>query len=231
MTTNLISIDSSVVIEKRSDLRIYASDSEILNKETSLKTGCDYMTDFVMFKFELPNEFFSKNYLHFVRDIYNCYGVITNTCTLVLNKVNDQKYICRESEYNLNDPILKNKKDNFRSALIYWGEGHKLSIRIIKYRKPAFKSTSKSFPKKEIYIYTILTRKNKTQLTDNEREVVNFLYNIGKFDIEWFFTYSSFNNKLKLSVQDFDAIIESLLQKKVLEKSPYNDGYRLHVTI
>lgn len=231
MTTNLISIDSSVVIEKRNDLRIYASDSETLNEETALKTECNYLNDFGWKKFELPTEFFSKKHLHFVYVIYNYIGSITDTCTLVLNKVSDQKYTCRESAYNLNDSILKRNKDDFRIKLSDWGESHKLSIRIIKYRKPAFKSTSKSFPKKEIYILTTLTRKSKTQLTDNEREVVNFLFNIVKFDSEWFFTYSAFNKRLKLSVQDFDAIIESLLQKKVLEKSPYNDGYRLNVTI
>lgn len=230
MTTNLISIDSNVVIEKRNDLRIYASDSEILNEEAALKTECNYSRDFNWHSFELQSEFLSKKYLHFVKDIYDYQEELKGTYTLVLKK-DDKKYTGRESEYDLNDNTLKRHNDSFRDVLTYWGERHDLSIKITKRVRPAFKSPSKYFPKKESYIYTVLTRKNKTQLTDNEREVVNLLYNIRTFDIEWFFTYSAFNKRLKLSVQDFDAIIESLLQKKVLEKSPYNDGYRLNVTI
>lgn len=229
MTTNLISIDSNVVIEKGNDLRIYASDSEILNEETALKTECNYSRDFNWYNFELQSEFLSKKYLHFVNDIYDYEGKFMDTYTLVLKK-DDKKYIGRESKFDLNDVFLKNHSDSFRDRLKYWGERHNLSIRIIKCIRPAFKSSSKYFPKKETYIYTQLLRKSKTQLTDNERNIVEYLFNIGKFDANWFIRDSSLNEKLKLSVQDFDAIIESLLQKSVLEESPYS-GYRLQVTI
>ena len=230
MTTNLISIDSNVVIEKRNDLRIYASDSETLNEEPVLKTECNCFKDFDRYSFKLEPEFFSKKYLYFVKDKYDYHGEITDTYTLKLKK-EDNKYIGRESEYDLDNDSLKSHNNDFRATLTYWGERNDLSIRITKYIRPAFKSQSKYFPKKETFISTCLGNKKRTQLTDNELSIVNLFFGSGYFDIDWFFRYSRLNDELKLTVQDFDMIIESLLGKRVLEKDPSGITYNLYVTV
>lgn len=234
MTTTLVSIYNNEVSERKNDLRIYATDSVNLNEETTLKIECDYIKDFAGQKFELPTEFYSKKYLHFVNDIQNGFGLYENiekTQTLILNRVDDKKYFCRESAYDLDEYYLKMQHSDFRSSLANWGKSQNLSIKIIKYIKPAFKSQSKYFPKRNTFISTRLKSKNRTQLADNELSIVNLFFGSGYFDIDWYFRCSKLNEELKLSVQDFDKVIESLLEKGVLEMDSSGVFYLLNVTV
>jgi hypothetical protein len=230
MKKNLSSNESIKVNEKINDLRIYATNSEILDEETALKNECNWREDFGWGKFKLPDEFLDYKFLHLLYDsdtIVN--DKLLSRYTVIFAKNGNNKFVGRES-FDLNDYWLLMWRTGIYDHIVYWAESHNLDLKIIKLRRAAYKSPSKYFSKKEHYVRAVLQNKRKVQLTDNERRIVNQLFYTKNFDTNWFFEDSALNKELKLSGKAFDAIIESLMEKKILEKSEYAE-YELYVTV
>ena len=77
----------------------------------------------------------------------------------------------------------------------------------------------------------MLKDKKTIRFNKIEQEIIRLLFYNKEFSTEWFFGCSGINDRLKLSGQEFDAIIESLITKKVLVKNKIMKGYELCVTI
>ena len=68
--------------------------------------------------------------------------------------------------------------------------------------------------------------KRRVHLTDIERVISEHFFHCKNFEPEWFFEKSHINKELKLSGQEFDSIIESLINKKVLIKRSLRNGLK-----
>ncbi len=237
MKTNSKEKQSANAQEKVNNVRIYASDSEILDEELTLKKECNYKSDFSMAKCNLQADFLNKKYLRIeiIGDVYhrndneNSLYEFTGIYTINLTKVDDKKYMGKEN-FNLDSYYYESFRSSFLDSVLRWGEEHNLDLKIKKNRRLPYKSPSKYFPKKESYIGKRLIKKRRTQMTEIERVISELLFYSEKFKPEWFFERSDINRKYKLSGQEFDSVIESLINKKVLGRN--EDGwYHLNITI
>jgi len=111
MTKNLSFYDVYKLDRERIDLRVYASDSALLNEETALKMECNWKYDFNWGKFKLPDDFLTKNYLHILYDAFEYPNEFTGTYTVTLLKKDDKNYIGSES-FDLDNYFLTNKRNS-----------------------------------------------------------------------------------------------------------------------
>ncbi len=231
MTTNSSVLECLRLQNERNDVRIYATDEETLNEETALKIECNYENDFHWVKSRLPEEFLGKRHLSiFIDRYYFDSNELVCTYSIELLKKGNKKYVGTES-FDLNNQDIAYCRPFLYKDVVNWAEGQKLDVKIKKIRKPAYKSPSKYFSKNQNYVRAVLGNKKRAQLTDDERTIVKHLFYVHSFKPKWFFETSDINRELQLSGQMFDKIIESLIEKKLLEKDSYGSGYSLYLTV
>lgn len=231
MTTNSSASKTINLTDERKDVRIFATDEETLNEETALKIECNYANDIKSLKFQFPEEFRHRKHLHILIDtIPYAHEGFLDKYRVEFLKTGDKKYVGKES-FDHYDFMMDHWKTGLYDAVTNWAEGQQLDIKIKKYRKPTYKSPSKYFSKKENYVRTLLRNKKRVELSKDERRIVEHLFNVHSFNPEWFFETSDINKELQLSGQMFDKIIESLIEKKLLEKELFGGGYSLYATI
>lgn len=231
MTTNSSVLESLRLQNERNDVRIYATDEETLHEETALKIECNYENDFHWVKSRLPEEFLGKRHLSiFIDRYYFDSNELVCTYSIELLKKGNKKYVGTES-FDLNNQDIAYCRPFLYKDVVNWAEGQKLDVKIKKIRKPAYKSPSMYFPEKKHLVLTHLRDQKKVKLTKPEQIIFDHLFYIRHFAPKWFFEASPINKELKLSGQMFDKIIESLIEKKILEKASFGRSYTLYATI